>query len=233
MQMWNLGGRLVVQCDAGSCSLLMWLLPAQIHCHWWLRYLVRFLILNWRNLSRAVWGSECFWSYVWLSKIFGHLICDICLKDYQFPFLGHARALCCLCSEDLYPSLWHIFCIQVWCLACTGKVCSVCYMKDEFYLLHSVNSEPVCPSWSQQQRGKIIHCAGLGLFSYCLWLPRCIDLKYCSYFWDALKDCLCEEFKFFQVLKESIRTENANNYTQPCYVWRRATESWSLVVGEL
>jgi hypothetical protein len=33
-------------------------------------------------------------------------------------------------------------------------------MKDEYYLLHSVNSEPVCPSWSQQQRGKIMHRAG-------------------------------------------------------------------------
>jgi len=27
-------------------------------------------------------------------------------------------------------------------------------------MLHSVNSEPICPSWSQQQTGKVILCAG-------------------------------------------------------------------------
>ena len=99
----------------------------------------------WRNYSRAVWGSDL--SNVWLSKLFGHLMCDICLKDYQFSFwrVGESTFFMLHTFWIYIHSLWHSFCVQglCVCVACAGKVSRLWYMNDEFHLPHTVNSEPV------------------------------------------------------------------------------------------
>jgi hypothetical protein len=131
LQMWLHWWLMECKCDVWVEVWLCILMQVQAACycecwkHWstasddWDIWLVS--DSYWRNLSRAVWGSECFLSYPWLSKIFGLLMCDICLKDYQFYFLGGTHASCCLCSKDPYTSSWHIFCVQGWCLACATK----------------------------------------------------------------------------------------------------------------
>ena len=144
----------------------------------------------------------------------------------------------CLCFQDLYPSLWHIFCVHSWCLACAGKVCRICYMKDEFHLLRSVNSEPVLRrSGSRGERicfmqdflllkliCKECRMRVVWLMLTCsLWLPRYIDFKYCGYFWDTKRQFM-QRFIFFPELRECMWTERADHYTQVCCVWRSAAE---------